>query len=82
MNSDAKKLVKCGLVMLPIEGPQVMQSHLISGVALQITSVDSLNNKILAKCQGVTKMAVVTTSLAGDQTGMGTIFIGLTKMLM
>ena len=69
MNVESNIQMHCGLVTVPVEGPSVIQSHLISGIVLNIPVVNSLSEKLLSVCREFPKIVVITASLAGDQQG-------------
>ena len=69
MNADSEIQMQCGLLTVPVEGPSTIQSHLISGIVLNLPTVNSLSEKLLSVCGEFPKIVVITASLAGDQQG-------------
>ena len=69
VNADSQIETQYGLVIVPLQGPAVIQSHLISGIVLKLPKVISLGEKLQTVCKGCPKLVVVLASLAGDQQG-------------
>jgi len=67
VNADSQIETQYGLVIVPLQGPAVIQSHLISGIVLKLPKVISLSEKLQTVCKGRPKLVVVLASLAGDQ---------------
>ena len=69
VNADSQIRTQYGLVIVPLQGPTVIQSHLISGIVLRLPKVISLSEKLQTVCKGSPKLVMIFASLAGDQQG-------------
>ena len=62
-----------GLVIFSVEGPSTLQSKIVPGVVLPMTSSgskNSLSGETFSSCHGCLKIVLITASLAGDQAGI------------
>ena len=73
MNTDSEMRKQYGLITIPLEGPSTFQTHLISGIVLQLPMVDFFDEKFISCYEGCPTIVLVSASLAGDQQGSSSI---------